>query len=228
MANTAQNNMVTGASYFIRGINLLLHPALRAYILVPLSINIVLFVVLTAVLVHYFGVVMESITFDPPSWLPFAEILFDIATVLLGIVLGVLVLIVYGYSFNVITNIIAGPFYGLLSEKTEYLLKGSGPPPEKLIKMVPRVVLRELAKLLYFLTRGVVVILVILLIGAVQMVVHMVYFLHMSPRSEGGWTLLALIFTVIIVAIALAGSLWVMYHLNVNMMPGHLHDMPSM
>jgi cytochrome o ubiquinol oxidase operon protein cyoD len=70
--------------------------------------------------------------------------------------------------------------------------------------------------------------LTILLIGAVQMIVHMVYFLHMSPRSEGGWTLLALIFTVIIVAIALAGSLWVMYHLNVNMMPGHLHDMPSM
>ncbi|GAA0773312.1 cytochrome o ubiquinol oxidase subunit IV [Castellaniella ginsengisoli] len=70
--------------------------------------------------------------------------------------------------------------------------------------------------------------LAILLIGAVQMVVHMVYFLHMSPRSEGGWTLLALIFTVIIVAIALAGSLWVMYHLNVNMMPEHLHDMSSM
>lgn len=70
--------------------------------------------------------------------------------------------------------------------------------------------------------------LAILLIGAAQMVVHMVYFLHMSPRSEGGWTLLALIFTLIIVAIALAGSLWVMYHLNINMMPGHLHDMSSM
>jgi len=70
--------------------------------------------------------------------------------------------------------------------------------------------------------------LVILAIGAVQMVVHMVYFLHMSPRSEGGWTLLALIFTIIIVVIALAGSLWVMYHLNVNMMPGQMHDMSSM
>ncbi|NYT35958.1 cytochrome o ubiquinol oxidase subunit IV [Allopusillimonas soli] len=70
--------------------------------------------------------------------------------------------------------------------------------------------------------------LTILGIGAVQMVVHMIYFLHMSPRSEGGWTLLALIFTVIIVVIAMAGSLWVMYHLNTNMMPGHLHEMPSM
>ncbi|MCF3643004.1 cytochrome o ubiquinol oxidase subunit IV, partial [Rhizobium sp. TRM95111] len=51
-------------------------------------------------------------------------------------------------------------------------------------------------------------------IGVVQIVVHMVYFLHMNPRSEGGWTLMALIFTLIIVGIALAGSLWVMHHLN--------------
>ncbi|MBB5538892.1 cytochrome o ubiquinol oxidase subunit IV [Rhizobium giardinii] len=56
-------------------------------------------------------------------------------------------------------------------------------------------------------------------IGAVQIVVHMVYFLHMNPRSEGGWTLMALIFTLVIVGIALAGSLWVMHHLNTNMMP---------
>ena len=60
---------------------------------------------------------------------------------------------------------------------------------------------------------------VIMLFAAVQIVVHMVYFLHMNSRSEGGWTMMALIFTIIIVAIALAGSLWVMYHLNTNMMP---------
>jgi len=56
-------------------------------------------------------------------------------------------------------------------------------------------------------------------IGVVQILVHMIYFLHMNPRSEGGWTLMALIFTLIIVGIALAGSLWVMHHLNANMMP---------
>ena len=56
--------------------------------------------------------------------------------------------------------------------------------------------------------------------AVVQIVVHMVYFLHMNARSEGGWTMMALIFTLIIVIIALSGSLWVMYHLNTNMMPG--------
>ena len=59
----------------------------------------------------------------------------------------------------------------------------------------------------------------ILALAAVQIVVHMVYFLHMNPRSEGGWTMMALIFTLIIVGIAIAGSLWVMHHLNTNMMP---------
>ena len=56
-------------------------------------------------------------------------------------------------------------------------------------------------------------------IGVVQIVVHIVYFLHMNPRSEGGWTMMALLFTLVLVGITLAGSLWVMHHLNTNMMP---------
>ena len=63
--------------------------------------------------------------------------------------------------------------------------------------------------------------------AAVQIVVHMIYFLHMNSKSEGGWIMLALIFTIIVVVIALSGSLWVMYHLNTNMMPA-THDMSQM
>lgn len=68
---------------------------------------------------------------------------------------------------------------------------------------------------------------VLMAFAVVQIVVHMVYFLHMNTKSEGGWNMLALIFTVVIVAITLAGSLWVMHHLNVNMMP-MMHDMRNM
>ena len=66
--------------------------------------------------------------------------------------------------------------------------------------------------------------LTIMAFAAMQIVVHMVFFLHMNPRSEGGWTLLALAFTIIIVVITLAGSLWVMYHLNSDMLPAP-HEM---
>ena len=61
--------------------------------------------------------------------------------------------------------------------------------------------------------------LVILGFAAVQMVVHMVYFLHMNAKVEGGWSMLALLFTVALVVIMLSGSVWVMYHMNANMMP---------
>jgi len=69
---------------------------------------------------------------------------------------------------------------------------------------------------------------VIMAFAAVQIVVHMIYFLHMNTRSEGGWTMLALIFTIVMVVIVLVGSLWVMYHLNINMMPMAPHDMRTM
>lgn len=68
---------------------------------------------------------------------------------------------------------------------------------------------------------------VLLAFAAVQIVVHMVYFLHMNARSEGGWNLLALVFTAVLVVIVLSGSLWVMHHLNSNMMPG-VHEMQGM
>ncbi|MCK0195860.1 cytochrome o ubiquinol oxidase subunit IV [Ancylobacter sp. 6x-1] len=67
----------------------------------------------------------------------------------------------------------------------------------------------------------------IMVFAAVQIVVHMIFFLHMNFRSEGGWSMLAMIFTIILVVITLTGSLWVMYHMNANMMPGQ-HDMESM
>jgi cytochrome o ubiquinol oxidase subunit IV len=68
----------------------------------------------------------------------------------------------------------------------------------------------------------------ILGLAAIQIVVHMIYFLHMTTTSENGWTLMALIFTVVLVVITLSGSLWIMYHLNANMMPMMPHDMRNM
>ena len=72
----------------------------------------------------------------------------------------------------------------------------------------------------------------ILGLAAAQMIVHVIYFLHMNTKSEGGWNFMALMFTVVLVIITLSGSIWVMYHLNSNMMPmspedvGRMRNMP--
>ena len=65
---------------------------------------------------------------------------------------------------------------------------------------------------------------VLLGFAAVQVVVHMVYFLHMNSKSEGGWNMMALLLTIILLVIVMTGSIWVMYHMNANMMPHMSND----
>lgn len=69
----------------------------------------------------------------------------------------------------------------------------------------------------------------VLIVGAaiVQILVHTVCFLHVNTQSEGGWTLMAYIFTGVLVLIVIAGSLWIMFHLSGNMMPMTGMDGPA-
>jgi cytochrome o ubiquinol oxidase operon protein cyoD len=55
-------------------------------------------------------------------------------------------------------------------------------------------------------------------LAVVQMLVHLVYFLHMDTSGEQRWNVLAFIFTAVIIGICAGGTLWVMYNMNVNMM----------
>ena len=59
-----------------------------------------------------------------------------------------------------------------------------------------------------------------------QMGVHLVFFLHITTGPDNTNNVLALAFGVLIVGIVIAGSLWIMYHLNINMMvPSEMMDM---
>ncbi|TAM98001.1 MAG: cytochrome o ubiquinol oxidase subunit IV [Rhodanobacteraceae bacterium] len=60
---------------------------------------------------------------------------------------------------------------------------------------------------------------IILALAVVQIFVHIIYFLHLDTRSEGGWNMMAFIFTAVLVIIVLGASVWVMYNENMNMMP---------
>jgi cytochrome o ubiquinol oxidase operon protein cyoD len=52
-----------------------------------------------------------------------------------------------------------------------------------------------------------------------QIGVHLVFFLHITTAPDNTNNALALAFGVLIVALIIAGSLWIMYHLNQNMLP---------
>lgn len=52
----------------------------------------------------------------------------------------------------------------------------------------------------------------------VQIVVHLVFFLHMNTSSEQRWNVLAFGFTVMTAVIVIGGTLWVMHNVSSNMM----------
>lgn len=56
-------------------------------------------------------------------------------------------------------------------------------------------------------------------LGAAQIGVHLVFFLHITTGPDNVNNVLALAFGVLIVLLVIVGSVWIMAHLNYNMMP---------
>ena len=63
------------------------------------------------------------------------------------------------------------------------------------------------------------IIVTILLFGGLQLVVQLVYFLHLDRESSPRWNLTVFAFSCIIVTILMGGSIWIMNHLNHQLMP---------
>lgn len=58
----------------------------------------------------------------------------------------------------------------------------------------------------------------IVLAGA-QMGIHLIFFLHVTTGPDNTNNILALAFGVLVVLLVILGSVWIMDHLNHNMMP---------
>jgi len=59
----------------------------------------------------------------------------------------------------------------------------------------------------------------LIVLAIAQMGVHLVFFLHVTTGPDNTNNVLALAFGVMVVALVVLGSIWIMDHLNQNMMP---------
>jgi cytochrome o ubiquinol oxidase operon protein cyoD len=59
----------------------------------------------------------------------------------------------------------------------------------------------------------------LVVLAIAQMGIHLVFFLHISTGPDSTNNILALAFGVLIVALVIIGSIWIMANLNANMMP---------
>ena len=63
------------------------------------------------------------------------------------------------------------------------------------------------------------IVMAIAALAVAQMGIHLVFFLHLTTDPDNMNTALALAFGVLIVGLVVFGSVWVMHHLNQNMLP---------
>lgn len=123
---------------------------IRWFVLGPLIINLLLFVGLTMAIVDQFTIILDWMMGYLPTWL-------DFIAWIIWVVFAGLLLIIYGYSFAIVGNLLAAPFYGLLAERVSELVSGQQTGEPFTIKRVAHIAgrstVRELKKLGYFLPR---------------------------------------------------------------------------
>lgn len=143
---------LSGPQYLREGLTLVLSPALRLFVLLPLTVNLLVFIGLIVVSVQQFNGWVEVFMPSLPSWLNFLEYILWPLFVLL-------VLLMVFFTFNLVANIIAAPFNGFLAEKVEIVARGQDNFPafswSELVAMVPRTLSREMRKISYFLPRSI-------------------------------------------------------------------------
>ena len=157
-----QGNVSHGASYLMRGARLLKHPSLRLFVIVPLAVNIIIFGSMIGMTLSYISGLMDSLVASIPDWL-------DFITWILWPLIGLTVSLITGYLFTIVALIIASPFNALLAEKAEELITGK--PVDSLeglgaaLLAMPRGVMREIYKLLYYVPMALFVLLLTIIPG---------------------------------------------------------------
>lgn len=147
------NSLFTGLSYFLDGFELITKPGIKRFVVIPVLINIILFIGLFLVLRHFmqrFDVWFASFL---PAWLAWLGIL-------LWVIFFIAFCLIFIYTFVTIANLIGAPFNSLLAEKVEAYLTQTATPDVGFfatIKDMPRSIGRQLGVLAYYFPRACII-----------------------------------------------------------------------
>lgn len=151
-------NTLSGPGYLLKGFELLKNRRVRPFVIAPILINILLFISLTMAAINGFQEIMAWVTAKVdtlPAWLQWVGSLLWV----LWLIFAALVLLVYAYTFTLISNLIGAPFYGLLAEKVEEVLRGNNNEEpmtaQRAMRIAVSAIKREFIKLGYFLPRSI-------------------------------------------------------------------------
>lgn len=132
-------NPLLALSCLYKGIKLLAHPKLRKFILIPLGINLIVY---TSLMVAAFYGLSHLLTLLIPSYLHWLNWL-------LWPIFSISILLIASFSFSLLANLFASPFYSQLSDQCLELICDS--PVSKIELPWKKVVLGESKRCVYLL-----------------------------------------------------------------------------
>ncbi len=156
-----------GLTHFLKGFRLLAAPGVRLWVIIPLLLNLTLFVGLTLYAMQQFEGLMDWLFSYLPDWLSFIAWFFRV-------LFGLLLAVCYAYTFTLVGNLIASPFYGLLANAVYIKLSPNQdemPLTVKTASIIARqAFVREVQKLGYFLPRLAGVLLLCLILSFIPLI----------------------------------------------------------
>lgn len=136
------NNPIAALGYFLQGLKLLASPELRSFLIIPVLINLALYSVALVLGYYYMNDLINSFI---PGWLQWLDWilwpLFFICFFIAGF-----------FTFTVIANIIAAPFYGKLAAKTLAVITGQTAATAE--QPIAKVMAAEFKRVAYLATRA--------------------------------------------------------------------------
>lgn len=166
--NTSSRN---GLLLLIGGFKLLNKPGIRPFVIIPLMINIILFIGFFLLARHWFKEFDLWLTHYLPSWLRWLDSLLWV-TFLTGFIL------IFINTFVVIANFVSAPFNSFLAEKVEFYLTGKTVAPKTFwenFKDTPRILARQLSLMGYYIPRA-LVLFIFFFIPIIQLVAAILWF----------------------------------------------------
>lgn len=165
----------SGVHYFFQGFSLIRTKGLKRFVFVPLAINLILFSVAFYYLFGQIALGIDYIIGYVPDWLGGIKTAISYFLWPLAVIS---VLLMFALIFGTLANWIAAPFNGILSEKVERHLTGQSLGDDgllALLKDVPRMLGRELTKLVWYIPRALVFLILFFLLPVIGQVIWFLF-----------------------------------------------------
>lgn len=146
-------NPLLAVQSLLQGMSMLMRKELRKFVLIPIVINLLLYSTMLYLGYHYVGMLIVQFI---PDWLQWLSWLIYPVFFVSFFVAGF-------FTFTLLANLIASPFYGGLSAKTQQIIRGDAVQIQE--QAISKVLFSELKRIGYLFSRAIPVVIISVIPG---------------------------------------------------------------